>query len=551
MTHSPSPERLFSLCIDLASIPSVTGLPGRENEAAYSIYRWLGDLPYFHERPENIFLIPVQNDGLKRHCIAALVEADPPCRETIIITGHFDVVDAKGYGSLESLAFQPQNYTERLKKEALPKDARADLESGQYLFGRGMADMKYGLALEMACMEKFSESPEKMQANLLFLAVCDEEGMSAGMRSAVSWLRELQKKKNLEYLVCINTEPSVGESAERGSLYLGTIGKIMPLFFCVGREAHVGEYFKGISAPLIASCLTTLVEGDAESADSWKDRVFPPMACLKLADLREQYAVTLPEMAVVFFNSLVVQKTPGQVLEYMNKRAEEALSRALALREGERQKLSFSFDQEEKEQGVVLTIQELIQDVAGQKGCLPQDVLGPILSGIHSGKTIHDRGIEAVRLLLRESNRRGPLIITGFLPPWYPPRCNRDASRGDRVIRMVAQEIVEESADLTEEPLEIKEVFEGIMDLSYMGFQGEEHDMEAVAANMPLWGADYHFPAEDLLSLDVPVMNLGPIGKDVHQYTERINLSYALHVLPPLFVKAIERIPKVYRSLLY
>ncbi|MDD3768321.1 MAG: hypothetical protein PHO50_05860, partial [Aminobacterium colombiense] len=161
------------------------------------------------------------------------------------------------------------------------------------------------------------------------------------------------------------------------------------------------------------------------------------------------------------------------------------------------------------------------------------------------------RGIEAVRLLLRESNRRGPLIITGFLPPWYPPRCNRDASRGDRVIRMVAQEIVEESADLTEEPLEIKEVFEGIMDLSYMGFQGEEHDMEAVAANMPLWGADYHFPAEDLLSLDVPVMNLGPIGKDVHQYTERINLSYALHVLPPLFVKAIERIPKVYRSLLY
>ena len=100
MTHPPSPERLFSLCIDLASIPSVTGLPGRENEAAYSIYRWLGDLPYFHERPENIFLIPVQNDGLKRHCIAALVEADPPCKETIIITGHFDVVDAKGYGSL-------------------------------------------------------------------------------------------------------------------------------------------------------------------------------------------------------------------------------------------------------------------------------------------------------------------------------------------------------------------------------------------------------------------------------------------------------------------
>lgn len=548
MSFVPSPEKLFSLCTELVSIPSITGKVGSENEAALFIERWLRHVPYFEKNSGNIFIVPIKNDSLNRFCVAAFLEADPPCKETIIITGHFDVVDTKGFGPLESLAFRPQAYTERLKKELLPTKARLDYEKGYYLFGRGVADMKYGLALEMALIEEYSKFPEKLHANLLFVAVCDEENMSAGMRSVVPWLRDFQKRRKLDYLACINTEPSVGEVEERGSLYLGTVGKIMPFFLCVGREAHVGEYFKGISAPLIASCLTTLVEGDAESSDSWKGRSFPPMACLKLADLRRNYAVTVPDMAIAFFNSMVVQKTPSEILAYMKKKAKQALAQALALRAFSEKKLFPDAYLKSEGEPLVITFEELVEDVAKEKKCTSLQVITEMNASFSPRASEHERGIEIVHALLRASGKSGPLIVLGFLPPWYPPRCNRDEERGEKVLRKVAQELVDYSSSLSKEPIEIKEIFEGIMDLSYMGFQGESSDIEAVAANTPLWNVDYTFPTDDLKNLNVPVMNLGPIGKDAHQFTERLDLSYALHILPSLFVKAIERIPKLYRA---
>ena len=55
-----------------------------------------------------------------------------------------------------------------------------------------------------------------MQANLLFLAVCDEEDVAEC--EAQPWLRGLQKE-NLEYLVCINTEPQWGVSGEGVTLF--------------------------------------------------------------------------------------------------------------------------------------------------------------------------------------------------------------------------------------------------------------------------------------------------------------------------------------------
>ena len=51
-----------------------------------------------------------------------------------------------------------------------------------------------------------------MQANLLFLAVCDEEDVCRNAKRSTPGSGA--SKENLEYLVCINTEPSVGVSGE-------------------------------------------------------------------------------------------------------------------------------------------------------------------------------------------------------------------------------------------------------------------------------------------------------------------------------------------------
>ncbi len=82
--------------------------------------------------------------------------------------------------------------------------------------------------------------------------------------------------------------------------------------------------------------------------------------------------------------------------------------------------------------------------------------------------------------------------------------------------------------------------------MSYLGFQGEPSELDALAENMPLWGRGYRFPLDELKKLDVPIANFGPIGKDDHKNAERIFLPYYLHTLPPLFFKFVEFLAEEY-----
>src|SRR5690606_21171288 len=103
-----------------------------------------------------------------------------------------------------------------------------DLESGNYLFGRGVMDMKAGLALHMALLEK--ASTEQWPINLVLLTVPDEEVNSNGMRHAVPTLLEMADEHNLTYSLFLNGEPVFAQDPNEQDfkVYTGSIGKIMP-----------------------------------------------------------------------------------------------------------------------------------------------------------------------------------------------------------------------------------------------------------------------------------------------------------------------------------
>ena len=128
---------------------------------------------------------------LGRQTVTALYK-HPEAKETIVLISHFDTVQTEEYGILEPLAFNPEELTKKLfeHKDELPEDARNDLETGNYLFGRGTMDMKMGLALHLSMIEK--ASAEKWPINLLLTSVPDEEVNSAGMRVAVKELVRLR-----------------------------------------------------------------------------------------------------------------------------------------------------------------------------------------------------------------------------------------------------------------------------------------------------------------------------------------------------------------------
>ncbi len=98
-----------------------------------------------------------------------MVEAEPKTNRTIILTGHIDVVDTKEARSLEEVMFDPEEYTKRIKELDLPEEAAKDLESGDYLFGRGgVMDMKAGIAIQMALLAEYSQKPEELPVNIGF-----------------------------------------------------------------------------------------------------------------------------------------------------------------------------------------------------------------------------------------------------------------------------------------------------------------------------------------------------------------------------------------------
>ena len=185
--------RAREVALTLTSWPSVTG---SADEAAYAekLARYLSQF-------DTVWTSPIPDDP--RSNVFALKRGRS--RRTIVLTGHFDVVPVNDYGALESLAFSAERLLPeimaRLRRTGENPLALADFESGEYLPGRGLLDMKAGLAAGIAAMEAYTG-----EASLLFLGVSDEEERSAGARAAASLLSTVAEEHDLDIVLVINLD---------------------------------------------------------------------------------------------------------------------------------------------------------------------------------------------------------------------------------------------------------------------------------------------------------------------------------------------------------
>jgi arginine utilization protein RocB len=542
-----SRQEIYDLMLELVAIPSVSPSPA-ETELAELIYSKLAELPYFKANKDDLVYIPVPDDPYGRKAVFAIVRAQPETNRTLILTGHFDVVDTSSAGALADVAFRPEEYTRRIRELKMPEEARQDLESGKFLFGRGVMDMKLGIAIQMALLGKYSQAPENLPVNIAFLAVGDEENNSAGMRAAITYLANMQAE-GYDFLACINSEGVIPKFPGDTNCYvdIGTIGKIMPMFYCVGRESHVGQYYAGLNANLLAAAVVMELEGNPEWAEEWKGEVYPPPASLKLKDLRDIYSVTLPARAVVYFNHLTVTGTPDEILEKMKSVAHKAFERAVehmsrsAASFWERAKAPAPVPWEPK----VITVQELVSEVAQT---FHGDLDGHIkayIGKLPEGTDEREKSLFVMEELLKFYPDKNPMIVVGFLPPYYPHRTNkRESAREKGLLDAVNRLIAQAKAEFNE-TLVISEHFASISDLSYVGFQGKREELVPLAHNTPGWGVIYDIDLDNLLKLDIPVVNLGPWGKDAHKFMERVELDYSLEVVPVLLESLIEKLAQL------
>ena len=102
-------------------------------------------------------------------------------------------------------------------------------------------------------------------------------------------------------------------------------------------------------------------------------------------------------------------------------------------------------------------------------------------------------------------------------------------------------EAVKDAVNTTETDYNLvyKKFYPYISDLSYGAAPKETKIISALKNNMPGYGINYELPLEEMQRLGLPVLNIGPFGKDAHKFTERIEKRYSFEVAPVLVYKTI------------
>lgn len=489
----------------------------------------LAEWPYFQKHLAQLWLESIAGDPFGRSNVMALLRGEGS--QTVVLTGHYDVVSVKGYGPLEPLAFDPDNLLPALisdlranaRSEAEQRALR-DLESGDYEAGRGILDMKSGLAAGMAVLEHFSQLENRV-GNLLFVAVADEENNSWGARGAASQLRALQERLNLEITAVINLDATSddGDGSSGQSVYLGSVGKLLVSAYVAGIDTHAGYSLDGINPNFLLSQLVGRLECNPALSDTAFGETVPPPTTLKQTDLKNYYDVTTPGRAWACFNLLSHGKTPVQVLADFAQEARVALDEALqTLRERSRAwgKHSPALEVEP----YVLTFAELCQRARARIGEGFDREYQAFAASLDSTLDLPTRSQRLTDWVWGKSELIGPAAVLGFASQHYPSVLMQGQSA---VLADIRAALVGAQQDLG---IQVRErgFFAGISDMSWFG-EPTALDLETVNANTPPPSAHISAPP-----LGLPTINLGPWGRDYHQWLERVYTPYAYQTLPEL-----------------
>lgn len=490
-------------------------------------------------------LDPLVGDLHQRQNVYAFLRGSQPA--TLILLGHFDTVGTKDYGLLEPLACDPGALASHVSS-LLPSSER-DSDTSDWLFGRGTADMKSGIAVNLALMRRLAQeaAQKPLPLSLLMLATPDEEHESAGVLQAVSFLTQFREQHGLNYLGVLNTDCVMARypGDPHRYLYSGTVGKVLPSFLCIGREGHVGIPFAGLDANLLQAELIQDLSMNLDFCDIEVGQITAPPVTLHAADLKTSYDVQLPLMASFYLNVLTLKTTPSELLVRLQARAEQALKRVLkrmdeAEKRWQQQDAALSGRPDvalQERSGRVLLYADLYEQVQMGKDELQQSLQRVWRSGPPhlDGR---QRSLHLAAHLWTLSGLQGPAILLYFSPPYYPAVAPVQGSLQEAIAATLAAH--------PELPLRQLPYFPYISDMSYLCLDPEIAS-DAISANMPVWqsGSEqglpgaYTLPLTEMRQLQLPVVNWGPYARGVHRRDEAVLMPYTFGLLPQLLYETI------------
>ena len=500
----------------------------KEKHAEEYLLKYFSGIPYFKEHPELCGTYAIEGDPFGRCVSYAMVRGRG--NKAVVLIHHNDVVGVEDFKLLKDLAFSPDELGEALleMKDSLPADAREDLESGNWLFGRGGCDMKGGGSIQFSLLRRYSEL-EDFEGNVIVVAVPDEENMSAGMRAAVKLLAELKDKYGLDYRMMINSEPQQRKEPSEGIFSEGTVGKLMPFIYVRGYLSHVGKVFEGFNPVNLMSEIVRRTELNMDFSDVVGDECAPPPTWLYLKDSKTVYDVSMPLSMAGCFSVLTLNQTPDRLISEVKKICEDSFDKVLAdMRESYDRFKSAArpVAHELPWKRNVMSFMELYKEAERDHGDAFREAytreMDELTERIHSGEiNIIESNFKLLDMVFEYVDDLSPRVVYGLIPPYYPNVSNIFYEGiGERAkISDVLNEFTQTEFGQTY----TKEYFyTGICDLSFSGIKRSDEILATIRENMPLFGKYYDIPFEALEKISMPCINIGPWGKDFHKLTERV-----------------------------
>jgi arginine utilization protein RocB len=491
-------KRIVDLTKHLVSIPSVVNSDG-EHQIAHFIYNWLSELDYFKRHSNHLIKVDIPNDPLNRFNVMALIKIDH-ISETVIGIGHFDTVDVLDFGSKKELAFKVDALKVELQKSS---SNHPHINHDQMLFGRGVLDMKSGVAIWMELLKEVSEDLSSYDKNLVVTFVCDEEGTSLGMRHSIQPLLKMRNHFNLKYLGAIDTDYTTQQYPDDPFhyVYFGTVGKLLVNFVAVGVESHASDPFSGVDANFIVSEIVREINMNPKYTDHYQNKTTPVPITLHMQNQDKGYSVQTSKLSWVYFNVTTYQTPVTVWMKRFKKAAEHVMAQTMKTLNKRYQKYCKLNEIDYKPlyyQPKVMLIDEL--------NVKPKQ--------LHQDERIND--FLNVQAAIDESGIDQPSIIVYLSNPYYPAHTvtANDQTWIDLMMHALSKNYTNQ--------LQVAPYYPYISDLSFLRAPSTS-DCLAVKSYLVdnqsfddgLW--------QNASLLNCPMVNIGPYGFDAHKHLERVD----------------------------
>ncbi|MDL2299058.1 M20/M25/M40 family metallo-hydrolase, partial [Synergistaceae bacterium OttesenSCG-928-D05] len=408
-------------------------------------------------------------------------------------------------------------------------EPQKDLESGEWLFGRGAADMKAGGVIQMALIEQYAKR-ENFKGNLVLLGLADEENLSAGGRTAPLLLKELKEKFGLDYVLALNGEPT---DSKRGraqpKIHVGSIGKIMPLIHAQGTLSHAGMVYDGLNPVKIMAEVVHRLDLNPAFIDEAEGVTSPAATFLYHKDEKQIYDVSLPLSASGYMSIMFLRHSPDEMMRIVRDECVKAFDAVIenvqksydayaAVGGGQDRKLPWKTN--------VKLYAELQAEALRDSGAAFTEAMKKLSAGlkkkVQKGEmNLVDASLAVVKQTLRHVKDQSPCIVIALVPPYYPVVVNSMLGEKAAKVNEVTDRFIERAKKQYGEDY-VKYYIVGMSDLSYFMQNPAKSAQTYVEENMLLWNDLYGIPFDALEEISMPVLNVGPLGRDVHKYTERV-----------------------------